>query len=574
MTSYKCSVDACKRNSDVLCVHCEDHVCNKHYIQHVKLANNELFAFSDEINALVNKAQKYDLTNPVFEQLEQWREEKHRQIDEICDKKKRQLKIALDRTIDDYRKKLHELEHDVKKSIDEGDASFRQIEIIKNTIEQCRQLCKRFETLDYFQCNINENDMEIGLFNDDLFTGGGTLLSLEHHLKLNEFYEKKGQKWSLIYKASRDGFSASDFHHYCDDQGPTLTVIQSRDGGHLFGGYTSASWSPTGKYIHDSNNPFLFTLTNPHGIPPTKYSVRNPKYSIFPQMNCGPIFGAGNDLYCCDNSQIDRNSFFHFPYSYDDTTNRAQFCTKHYIVHVKLVNERLIILTDELNSLANQVQQHDRTQSAFTRLGKWREKAHKRIDEIYEEKKQQLQNEIDCSQQNCMEKLVALGREMRDLIDDSDASFKQIEDIKNNFEQCRQLCKRFETLDYFHCNINENDMENQGPTISVIQSKEDGKYIHDSNNPFLSTLTNPHGIPPTKYSVRFPAYAIFPQICCGPQFGGGCDLFVGSDSQTKRNSFFGFPHFCNDTSNQGSLTFTGHTKFQTNDIEVYRLIHK
>ncbi|CAF3328937.1 unnamed protein product [Rotaria socialis] len=433
MTSYKCSVDACKRNSDVLCVHCEDHVCNKHYIQHVKLANNELFAFSDEINALVNKAQKYDLTNPVFEQLEQWREEKHRQIDEICDKKKRQLKIALDRTIDDYRKKLHELEHDVKKSIDEGDASFRQIEIIKNTIEQCRQLCKRFETLDYFQCNINENDMEIGLFNDDLFTGGGTLLSLEHHLKLNEFYEKKGQKWSLIYKASRDGFSASDFHHYCDDQGPTLTVIQSRDGGHLFGGYTSASWSPTGKYIHDSNNPFLFTLTNPHGIPPTKYSVRNPKYSIFPQMNCGPIFGA--------------------------------------------VNERLIILTDELNSLVNQVQQHDRTQSAFTRLGKWQEKAHKRIDEIYEEKKQQSQNEIDCSQQNCMEKLVALGREMRDLIDDSDASFKQIEDIKNNFEQCRQLCKRFETLDYFHCNINENDMENQGPTISVIQSKEDGEHL-------------------------------------------------------------------------------------------------
>ncbi|CAF2068019.1 unnamed protein product [Rotaria magnacalcarata] len=436
MTSYKCSVDACKRNSDVLCVHCEDHVCNKHYIQHIKLVNNELFAFSDEINALVNKAQKYDLTNPVFEQLEQWRVEQHRQIDEICDKKKLQLKIVLDRTIDDYRKKLHELGHDVKKLIDEGNASFKQIEITKNTIEQCRQLCKRFETLDYFHCNINENDMEIGLFNDDLFTGGGTLLSLERQLKLNEFYGKKGQKWSLIYKASRDGFSASDFHHYCDDQGPTLTVIQSRDGGHLFGGYTSESWSPTGKYIHDSNNPFLFTLMNPHGIPPTKYSVRNPKYSIFPQMNCGPIFGAGNDLYCCDDSQISRNSFFHFPHSYDDTTNRgsltftgekhfrthdieilskiektsskcsiddckrnsdtlcnhcqAQFCTKHYIVHVKLANEELIILTDELNSLVDQIQQHDRTQPAFTRPKKWQEEAHKRIDEICEEKKQQL----------------------------------------------------------------------------------------------------------------------------------------------------------------------------------------
>lgn len=323
MNSPICSIDTCKRTSDILCIHCQNRICTKHYIEHVKTANGELATLSDELGTLIDKADKYEIPQAIFQCIEQWREESHRRIDTICDERKRQIKMELNRRISTHTKKLDELIQDVNKLIAEGDASLKQIASIKNSIAKCREECEQLETLDNIHFNIKGNDLEVKLFNEKLFTGGGTLLSMVHQLKLNEFYGKKGQQWMLLYKATRDGFSGIDFHQCCDDQGPTMIVIQSRDGGYLFGGYTSASWRPQGKYVVDLNEPFLFTLTNPHGIPPTKYAIKNPQYSIFPQMNCGPIFGGGNDLYCCSDSDVDRKSYFHFPHSYDDTTSKG-----------------------------------------------------------------------------------------------------------------------------------------------------------------------------------------------------------------------------------------------------------
>jgi len=44
----------------------------------------------------------------------------------------------------------------------------------------------------------------------------------------------------LLYRASRDGWAASNFHSCCDNKGPTVTVIKS--GNYIFGGYTEKSW--------------------------------------------------------------------------------------------------------------------------------------------------------------------------------------------------------------------------------------------------------------------------------------------------------------------------------------------
>ena len=32
--------------------------------------------------------------------------------------------------------------------------------------------------------------------------------------------------WRLVYRGSRDGFAARDFHRCCDDQGPTLMLVR------------------------------------------------------------------------------------------------------------------------------------------------------------------------------------------------------------------------------------------------------------------------------------------------------------------------------------------------------------
>ena len=54
-------------------------------------------------------------------------------------------------------------------------------------------------------------------------------------------------KWRLLYRASEHGYTAKSFHEYCNNKGPTLIMIKS-DGGWIFGGYTTQSWS--GKCIY------------------------------------------------------------------------------------------------------------------------------------------------------------------------------------------------------------------------------------------------------------------------------------------------------------------------------------
>jgi hypothetical protein len=322
MASSKCGVSGCKRDLDTVCVHCQTIFCSKHYFEHVKLANDELVPLADRLNSIVNLIQQLNPVHQAFQQLEQWREISHRHIDKLCDEKKRQLKAEVEQKIEIQMKKVRELSQQVKELIDEGDASFKQIENIKRDIDECQKQCKEFEKADYIHLNLKPIEIEMTSINKEMFSGGSLLLS-DQQMKLNEFYGKENQKWMLIYKATRDGFGSNDFHRCCDNQGPTMTVIRSKDGGYIFGGYTSVSWRSTEKYAEDMNGPFLFTLINPHGIPPTKYPVNKTEHSIYDSKGSGPTFGGGYDLLVCDNSQTKADSYSNFPYSYMDTTNRG-----------------------------------------------------------------------------------------------------------------------------------------------------------------------------------------------------------------------------------------------------------
>jgi hypothetical protein len=48
-------------------------------------------------------------------------------------------------------------------------------------------------------------------------------------------------RFSLLWRGSRDGFRARDFHRCCDAQSHTLTVIRDTQG-NIFGGFTPAAW--------------------------------------------------------------------------------------------------------------------------------------------------------------------------------------------------------------------------------------------------------------------------------------------------------------------------------------------
>ena len=57
--------------------------------------------------------------------------------------------------------------------------------------------------------------------------------------QLQKWLERKC-KWNLCYRASRDGWSAKDFHKHCDNKGPTVILVKANDC--IFGGYTDQHW--------------------------------------------------------------------------------------------------------------------------------------------------------------------------------------------------------------------------------------------------------------------------------------------------------------------------------------------
>jgi hypothetical protein len=112
----------------------------------------------------------------------------------------------------------------------------------------------------------------------------------------NILKEFETETWKLIYRGSRDGFHASDFHSKCDKESNTVTLIETTKG-FIFGGFTPIAWDSSNDYKSDSSGKsFLFTLKNPHNISPRKFKLLNASTAIWSGSGYGPIFGNGHDI--------------------------------------------------------------------------------------------------------------------------------------------------------------------------------------------------------------------------------------------------------------------------------------
>ena len=130
------------------------------------------------------------------------------------------------------------------------------------------------------------------------------------------------RKATLLYRASEHGYCAKKFHSFCDDKGPTVTVIQSNHG-NIFGGYISRSWKPElvhfrGHCIIDENA-FLFLIkSNEEEYDeqcPLSFDIKKGmhQWDIDSGYKYGPIFGAGSDIFIAHKYQfqhyVRKNSF-------------------------------------------------------------------------------------------------------------------------------------------------------------------------------------------------------------------------------------------------------------------------
>jgi hypothetical protein len=120
----------------------------------------------------------------------------------------------------------------------------------------------------------------------------------------------------LLYRASRDGWRATDFHSKCDNKGATVTVIKST-GGYVFGGYADVAWSSCGQWL-PSSNAFLFALQYPSGVAPVKMPLTQAQHpnAMFDNSTYGPTFGGNHDIHVADNSNSNSNSYTNAGHAY------------------------------------------------------------------------------------------------------------------------------------------------------------------------------------------------------------------------------------------------------------------
>lgn len=89
---------------------------------------------------------------------------------------------------------------------------------------------------------------------------------------------------SLIYRSSRDGWRTVDFHHFCDNVGPTVLLLKTSKG-KVCGGYTFVSWTSSGTFASDERA-FLFSVSNEQ-----RYVCRDMNRAVF-HSEAGPSFGG------------------------------------------------------------------------------------------------------------------------------------------------------------------------------------------------------------------------------------------------------------------------------------------
>jgi hypothetical protein len=149
------------------------------------------------------------------------------------------------------------------------------------------------------------------------------ILSLSDMKIISNWIEpNKFLKYSLLYRATRDGDESSTFHNLCDNKGATLTIIKTNSG-FIFGGYSDIDWESyrnKSEWIYKfSQHAFLYSMNKQK-----KYPVKDPSKAVFCKGVLGPTFGFGHDIEIVNNF-LSKESKCNSPKSFKQMNSENEF---------------------------------------------------------------------------------------------------------------------------------------------------------------------------------------------------------------------------------------------------------
>ena len=232
-------------------------------------------------------------------------------IPKLCDKVKEIDSLNL--IIDEQKKTIEKIKKDFNDYKNYAENKFKELEaLIKKESENLKY---NIEYNDGYYLNsdeVNKYKVEHPKFKEKI----DTQIMKFNDLNLIETGVKNKLKktiknFNLLFRASRDGYSTSNFHSKCDGRGNTLIIVKTTNR-RRFGGFTDLQWDQSGSYKTGSN-PFIFSLDEKE-----IYYSKNGSNSIYCNSSYGPTFGGGHDFYICGGCNSSNSSYENMNNSYEN----------------------------------------------------------------------------------------------------------------------------------------------------------------------------------------------------------------------------------------------------------------
>ena len=223
---------------------------------------------------------------------------------------------ALKRTLIDYESKLKTDNLDfILKTLDGDQARWRDIQSKCDKLSEMAQslgegISERIIGDQMIQFKPSTSNTPIEAICGGLFVGNIDTKILRNYKKeddLIKLCKLNGKQFKLLYRATRDGFGASDFHGKCDHTPNTLTLIKTSKG-YIFGAYATAAADSANKYKGDPNA-FIFSLVHIRSAPVLFPVKAGETHSVCCISSAGPAFGRGCDLYISNDSNKTVSSY-------------------------------------------------------------------------------------------------------------------------------------------------------------------------------------------------------------------------------------------------------------------------
>ena len=120
------------------------------------------------------------------------------------------------------------------------------------------------------------------------------------------------KSYNLVYKASKDGDKASDFHNKCDNVNNNLSIVKTKKG-KIFGGFTKQNWKQIGvqDYHKYDENAFVFSVNNKK-----IYNIKDKSRAIYCRNDLALFFSSSSDIYIYNNCFNSQRGTFQSAYDY------------------------------------------------------------------------------------------------------------------------------------------------------------------------------------------------------------------------------------------------------------------